>query len=107
MSGAVAFTVDRSVPLPAGGVNADDWQPDALPWRVVLGADRGVEGMSGVVRTSAIQFADGAVDDGSRIEAPAVHVSVDVGEALTAEQARRLVELLTAAADEIERMLPT
>ena len=92
------------VPLPAGAVFADDWQPeDPQPYRVIMGADRGIDGRDLRVRTSAIQFADGRID-GGRIERPGVHVD-DIGDhTLTAGQARELAAVLLAAADEVERM---
>jgi hypothetical protein len=64
-----------SVPLPTGAAAFFDWRPnDPLPYRVVLGAGRGVTGHKVVVQTSAIQFADGRIDDGG-IVAPSITIS--------------------------------
>jgi hypothetical protein len=54
-----------SVAPPTGVAAFFDWRPnDPLPYRVVLGANRGVTDHKVVVQTSAIQFADGHIDDG-------------------------------------------
>jgi hypothetical protein len=52
------------------------------------------------VRPSAIQFADGRIDDG-HIERPAIHVD-DCDRTLTAAQARELAAVLLAAAEEVD-----
>jgi hypothetical protein len=63
------------VPLPAGVAAVFDWRPnDPLSYRVVLGAGRGVTDHNVVVHTSAIQFADGRIDDGG-IVAPSITIS--------------------------------
>lgn len=98
--------VTEPVALPAGAIEADEWQldDDAPHYRVVMGPSRGVEGSSAALRTTAIQFADGAIDDGEHLEAPVVHIHVEQGKPLNAAQARQLARLLTTAADEINRM---
>ena len=64
------------VPLPAGAVFADDWQPeDPQPYRVIMGADRGIDGRDLRVRTSAIQFADGRIDGGQGVIADVVNMN--------------------------------
>jgi hypothetical protein len=96
-----AISNPNPIPLPAGVVLVDDWQADdPQPYRVVMGADRGIDGHDLRVRPSAIQFADGRIDDG-HIERLAIHVD-DCDRTLTAAQARELAAVLLAAADEVD-----
>src|SRR5271166_6435154 len=82
-----------SVPLPTGVAAAGSWQPkDPLPYRVVLGEDRGVTDHNMVVHTVAIQFADG------RIKAATVYS----GRGLSSTQARELAAALLEAADQLD-----
>jgi hypothetical protein len=91
------------VPLPAGVTAAGGWQPnDALPYRVVLGEDRGVTNHNVVVHTIAIQFADGRIADG-RIKAATVYS----GRGLSSTQARELAAALLEAADDLDRWAGT
>ena len=93
-----------NVPLPTGVAAVDDWQPnDPLPYRVVLGAGRGVTDHNVVVQTAAIQFADGRIDDGA-IVAPSVTISHACynGRGLSITQARELGARLLEAADELD-----
>jgi hypothetical protein len=65
-------TVTNSVPVP-GGATPDIWEGEQ-PSRVIHGASRAIIGRDDVlVGTTAIQFADGSVDDGSRVESPHVY----------------------------------
>ena len=97
----MSTTTTRSyadVPLPSGVAAAGDWQPsDPLPYRVVLGEDRGVTDHNVVVHTVAIQFADGRIAD-ARIKAATVYS----GRGLSSTQARELAAALLAAADELD-----
>ena len=91
-----------TVPLPAGIVAAKGWQDSGLrelPYRVIFGAHRDVTDHKARVYTSAIQFADGRIDDGL-IEAPSLAVSD--ADSLTSDQARELAALLLEAADELD-----
>jgi hypothetical protein len=93
-----------NVPLPTGVAAVFDWRPnDPLPYRVVLGAGRGVSDHNVVVHTSAIQFADGRIDDGG-IVAPSVTISHACynGRGLSSTQARELAARLLEAADELD-----
>jgi hypothetical protein len=93
-----------NVPLPAGVAAVFDWRPnDPLPYRVVLGASRGVSDHNVVVHTSAIQFADGRIDDGG-IVAPSVTISHACynGRGLSTTQARELAARLLEAAEELD-----
>jgi hypothetical protein len=69
---------------------------------VLLGECRGIDGVDTdhvSVQPTAIQFADGRIDDGSVHEPPHVYVSDN---ALTTTQARELAATLIEAADEID-----
>jgi hypothetical protein len=93
-----------NVPLPTGVAAVDDWHPhDPLPCRVVLGAGRGITDHKVRVQTSAIQFADGRIDDG-RIKAPTLTISHAGynGRGLSSTQARELAARLLEAADELD-----
>jgi hypothetical protein len=62
-------TVTNSVPVP-GGATPDIWEGEQ-PSRVIHRASRAIIGRDDVlVGTTAIHFADGSVDDGSRVESP-------------------------------------
>ncbi len=87
-----------SVPLPTGVAAAGSWQlNDPLPYRVVLGEDRGITDHNVVVHTVAVQFADGRIEDG-RIKAATVYS----GRGLTSAQARELAAALLEAADQLD-----
>jgi hypothetical protein len=87
-----------SVPLPSGVAAAGSWQlNDPLPYRVVLGEDRGITDHNVVVHTVAVQFADGRIEDG-RIKAATVYS----GRGLTSAQARELAAALLEAADQLD-----
>ncbi|ORV09652.1 hypothetical protein [Mycobacterium celatum] len=91
------------IPLPTGIVFVDNWQPvNPQPYRVVMGADPSIDRRDVKVRTSAIQFADGRIDD-AHIEPQAIHVD-DCDWPLTAAQARELAAVLIAAADQVDAM---
>jgi hypothetical protein len=93
-----------NVPLPTGVAAVDDWRPnDPLPYRVVLGAGRGVTDHNVVVQTAAIQFADGRIDEG-RIKAPTLTISCAGynGRGLSSTQAREVAARLLEAADELD-----
>ena len=86
------------VPLPTGVEAAGGWQlNDRLPYRVVLGEDRGVTDHNVVVHTVAIQFADGRIAD-ARIKAATVYS----GRGLSSTQARELAAALLEAADQLD-----
>jgi hypothetical protein len=90
--------------LPDGATTNDDWQGhDRQPYRVVLGADRTVTDHPVKVSPSAVQWADGSIDDG-HIEGPNVYV-IDGGNwlsPLNSDQARELAAALLEAAAEID-----
>jgi hypothetical protein len=95
-----SMTATDDTPLPVGAAFAHDWNTDALPFRVTRGADRAVKGFAKPVWTSVIQFADGSVDDGSILEAPAIHIGDCY---LTIAQARALLRVLPSAIEEAAR----
>jgi hypothetical protein len=95
----------RSVALPTGAATFFDWQPkNPLPYRVVLGANRGITDHKVAVQTSAIQFADGQIDDGGIVAPSKItisHASYN-GRGLSSAQARELAARLLEAADELD-----
>jgi hypothetical protein len=60
------------------------------------------EGFDVTVWASAMQWADGSIDDG-RIEAPCISVDVAWEAGLSSEQARELAAVLIEAAGQIDR----
>jgi hypothetical protein len=92
-----------NVPIPAG-FEADDWENDAIPNRVLWGEWRDIDGFDTnrvSVAPSAIQLCDGRIDDGSVYERPHVHLRDDC---LTPAQARELAAALIEAADDLDRL---
>lgn len=88
------------VPLPAGAVSAEGWQPEGL--RVFEGEERHI-GESIKVWTHGIQHIDGRIDEGA-IEAPLISVDgITWEDGISSANARRLADLLVMAADEIDR----
>jgi hypothetical protein len=88
---------------PPGATTHDEWEDDdPQPYRIVFGADRTVTDHRARVSTSAVQWADGSVDDG-RIEAPYIYV-YDLGESrpLNSDQARELGAALLESAAEVD-----
>src|SRR5215218_3191839 len=80
------------VPVPAGAVRAEDWQPEG--YRVFEGEQRYInESIS--VWIHGLQHADGSIDDGTNREAPGIAVSgLHWEDAIDAETARRLADFL-------------
>jgi hypothetical protein len=88
--------------LPApDGAEADDWQDDVpQPYRILFGVLRNTDGVEHTtVQATAVQYADGRIDDGSVLEAPHVYLGDD---ALSSSQARELAAALIATADEVD-----
>jgi hypothetical protein len=72
-----------------------------MPYRLLFGELRNTASVKHTeVQASAIQFADGRIDDGSVHEAPHVYLGDD---ALTSTQARELAAALIETADEVDR----
>jgi hypothetical protein len=90
------------VPIPAGVANTDEWQDiPPLPYRILFGVLRNTGGATFTdVQATAVQFADGRIDDGSVHEPPHVYLGDD---ALTSGQARVLAAALIETADEVDR----
>ncbi len=96
-----------TLPLPGiqlpGVREFDDWQPHyPVPYRAVVGTDRRVTDHPVRVSPSAVQWADGSIDDG-RIGSPSVYV-FELGDLnpLNSDQARELASALLEAAAEID-----
>lgn len=88
---------------PSGASTNDTWQADdPQPSRIVYGRNRTVTDHKLCVSTSAVQWADGSVDDGA-VEAPSVYV-FELGEnaPLNSDQARELASVLLEAAAEVD-----
>lgn len=98
--------LDQVPHLPPATVCEDGWQEnlDGLPpYRIISGQDRRIPAIEGVVRTSAVQYQDGTIDqsadDGPRVWA-------EYGAAcMTSGQARDFAAAILAAADEIDGWL--
>lgn len=99
-------TESLTVSLPVGVATAEhEWQPaDAghPPYRIIFGADRTVTNHAVQVSPSAVQWADGSVDDGV-VEAPSIYV-FNLGDAapLSSDQARELAAVLLESATMID-----
>jgi hypothetical protein len=85
------------VPLPVGAVAADIWE-GADPERVVMGPNRGITDTDVLIWTTAIQRADGRIDD--RPEPPLLRISGHVE--LNSDQARELAAVLLEDAAEMD-----
>ena len=91
-------TTPRPVPLPPGAVFGDVWEGHE---RVIMGPTRGVPKRKDVVvRTTAIQRADGRIAPSP--EPPAVRVDIESDRGLTAAQARQLAAALLDAAYQLD-----
>jgi len=106
------------VALPPGTVRIEDWQLslDGRFYRFCQGETRDIATDSRYtphiigVWAHAAQFADGSIDDGSIIEAPAISLDsdadggrrADLGIWLSCAAARRLADALVMAADELD-----
>jgi hypothetical protein len=109
----------QSVPLPAGAVSTEEWQPNTTSHyrnfqgeirEVVAGARYGAHAVA--VYAHAVQHDDGRIDDGPDpvFEAPGISMltiddedgrPTDIGLTLTSAAARRLADVLVTAADEV------
>jgi hypothetical protein len=92
--------ISPNVRLPMGTMGYD-WQPasshSGMPYRFVFGVSRPVGDVW--VRASACQFADGSLDDGSKVEAPGVFIN---DEQLPNDRVRELIEVLQKALAQVE-----
>jgi hypothetical protein len=71
---------------------------------VLYGVSRGITGRDDViVGTTALQFSDGSVDDGSGHEDPHVYAETNSDSGLSSGQARGLAAVLLEAAAEVDR----
>jgi hypothetical protein len=88
-----------NVPLPPGATYFDDWQGDGaeMPYRFIGSADWDITDEVSIY-ISAVQFADGRIDDG-RISAPSVFVN---SWHLPAEQVRVMISALQEALAQVE-----
>jgi hypothetical protein len=92
------------VALPAGARTLDTWQDcgDPQPYRVILAADRTITDHRLTVSPSAVQWADGTIDDG-RIEGPHIYLfNLGEGDPLNSDQARELAAVLLEVAGQLD-----
>jgi hypothetical protein len=110
-----------SVPLPAGAVSTEEWQPDTSSHyrnfegeirEVVAGRRYGAHAVA--VYAHAVQHDDGGIDNGSSdpvFEPPGISMltiddehgrPTDIGLTLTGAAARSLADVLVTAADELD-----
>jgi hypothetical protein len=69
------------VPLPAGATSADTWQDDNPPNRVLFAELHTIDGRRGArvsVQATAVQLADGRIDDGN-VSSPRRYMSATTG----------------------------
>ena len=98
-------TTIPDVPVPPGA-RPDTWEDDSpLPYRVLLGEVRSIDGVDidrVSVQPTAVQFSDGRIDGGAVHDPPHVYLG---DHAISAAQARELAATLTWAADVIDGWL--
>jgi hypothetical protein len=95
------------VPLPAGFVAPDEWEPSQIlshgetrSWRLVYSADRKVTDHDACVSVRATQYSDGSLDDVEILANGA-----DSDDPLNSDQARELASALIEAAAEVDRLV--
>jgi hypothetical protein len=98
------MTTTYDVPVP-DGAEADVWEDNTpQPYRVLYGVSRGLLDRDDViVGTTAVQYRDGRIDDGSIEECPKVYVETNNDSGLSSAQARQLAAHIIDCADEIDR----
>jgi hypothetical protein len=91
------------VPLPAGATCTDTWQSDdPHPYRIIEGTGRKITDHRLTVSSTAVQWADGRIDDGL-IECPHIYVAdLHNDSPLNSDQARELGAALLEAAAEVD-----
>ena len=84
---------------------ADPWQDNnGQRFRVIYGTCRGITDRPDVILfPSAVQLADGTVDNGDSVEPPVLYIEVQAERGLTAVQARALATALVNAAAQLDR----
>lgn len=95
-------TDDLSLPEAA---RADDWEDhDGQHFRLIFSTCRGIDSRPDVILyASAVQLADGSIDNGNQIEQPVLYIDVKEERGLTAVQARALGTALVNAAARLDR----
>jgi len=96
-----------AAPIPAG-FSADDWvdTQTSRPWRLIWGPEHNVGGGATVVRASATQYIDGAIDEADGDE-PAVHINVYRDWGISTKHARDLAAAILEVTDEADRLVTT
>ncbi len=93
-------TTTPDVPLPAGAIDTG-WEAGTNEYRVIRTTERHA-GRNCVVFGSAVQFADGFIDDGKRDPKDPPTVRVVAADGMTVAQAREVAALILAIADELD-----
>jgi hypothetical protein len=88
------------VTAPTGTTSSDEWHaagPTHPDYRFITGPCSAVDDVE--VLALAVQLGDGTVDDGSRVGAPSVRISLGAGDyGMSASLARELADRLVTAA---------
>lgn len=102
-----ASNLRPDVPLPAGFVAPDEWEPgrvldseETRGWRLIYSRHRKVTDHGGYVSIRALQYSDGSIDD---VEILAT--GADSDDTLNSDQARELASALLEAAAEVDRLV--
>ncbi|GAS87546.1 hypothetical protein [Mycolicibacterium brisbanense] len=83
--------------LPVGAESADSWEPgdsEFPPYRIVSGSERRVTDSDIEVKATAIQWANGSIEDGTVDECPKIWINrTDLNSDQSRELAAHLLEL--------------
>ena len=93
----------QHVPVPAGAEIVEPWEPadrEYPAYRIVTGAPRTITDHNLLVSASALQWADGTIEDGGLDDCPTIHV--DRPATLNSDQARELAAILLDLAAQID-----
>jgi hypothetical protein len=93
-----------AIPVPVG-FSADDWGDThtARPFRLIWGPQHAIDGDAVMVRVSAAQLADGAIDE-TDDDGPAIHIDVCRDWGISTKHAREVAAAILASADEADRL---
>jgi hypothetical protein len=97
-------TTPHGVSIPAG-FSADPWGDlSDRPFRLIWGPQRTIDGDAVVVRVSAAQYIDGAIDE-TDDDGPAIHIDICRDWGISTKHAREVAAAILAAADEADRLV--
>lgn len=98
----ITESASQAFDLPLGADTADEWQDidsQFRPYRIVQGPDRHITDNSLVVTTTAVQWGDGTIEDGTNDECPKIWIDQSD---LNSDQARELAAVLLESATLID-----